>query len=293
MRVVGFLIVAALPGVLFAQKQEIREMQRDILQMQDQMRTINDKLTRLETLIQQSLDASNRAATAVATLQGGLTERIGEQTKSMIGPVAGVGTKVDQMSEEFRAVRENVSDMTTRLGRLETKVNDMSEAVRTLNAPPAAPPPGSTANPSGAAATPAMSAEQSYQAALTDYTRGNLDLAVREFEDYLKNFPETEYAPNAQFYIAEAYRQRNNLTAAVDAYNKVIDGYKENSKTADAFYMKGVTLTQAGKPTAARKEFNEVIKRYPNSPLAAKAKSQLKSLGFAPPAKSAARGRKR
>ena len=70
----------------------------------------------------------------------------------------------------------------------------------------------------------------------------------------------------------------------------MIDGYKDNSKTPDAFYMKGVTLVQAGKPTAAKKEFTELIRRYPNTDLASKAKSQLKSLGYstAPPAKTAA-----
>ena len=288
--ILSALIVVA--PAAFGQKKEVLEMQRDLLQMQDQVRTMNDKLTRLETLVQQTLDAANRANTSVATLQGGLTERMGEATKSMVAPVAGVGTKVDQMSEEFRSVRENVADMTSRLSRLETKVTDLTQVVRTLNAQPPAPAPD-VAKPSTAAA-PAMSAEQAYQAALTDYTRGNLDLALQEFQDYLKNFPSTEYAPNAQFYVAETYRRKGDLNSAVDAYNAVIDGYKENSKTPDAFYMKGVTLVQANKPTAARKEFNELIKRYPNSDLASKAKSQLKNLGYAPPpAKSAAHSRKK
>jgi tol-pal system protein YbgF len=294
-----FSIVAAAfvlaPALLLAQKKEqFQEMQRDILQIQDQVRTMNDKLTRLETLIQQTLDASNRANTSVATLQGSLAERIGDVTKNMVGPVAGVGTKVDQMTEEFRAVRENVADMTGRIGRLENKVNDLGNAVRTMSAPPVAPPSdsGTTAPTASAPAVPAMSADQAYQAALTDYTKGNLDLAMQEFRDYIRAFPQTEYAPNAQFYIAETFRRKGDLNGAVDAYNQVIDGYKENNKTADAFYMKGVTLVQAGKPTAARKEFNELIKRYPNSDLASKAKSQLKTLGFAPPpGKSAAAAR--
>ena len=100
--VLSALIVVA--PAAFGQKKEVLEMQRDLLQMQDQIRTMNDKLTRLETLVQQTLDAANRANTSVATLQGGLTERMEGATKSMVAPVAGVGTKVDQMSEEFRSV---------------------------------------------------------------------------------------------------------------------------------------------------------------------------------------------
>ena len=283
------ITIVLVPLAAFGQKKEVLEMQRDLLQVQDQIRTMNDKLTRIETLVGQMLDESKRANSAVSTLQGSLTERMSEQTKSMLSPVAGVGPKVDQMTEEFRAVRENVSDMTSRLGRLESKINDLDQTVRTIQAPPVAPPPtGGAPTPGGAAGAPAVSAEQAYQTALTDYTKGNLDLAVQEFSDYVKNFGSTDYAPNAQFYIGETYRRKGDLERAIQAYNQVIEGYKENNKTPDAFYMKGVTLVQAGKPTAARKEFNELIKRYPNTDLASKAKTQLKSLGFAPPPRASA-----
>jgi tol-pal system protein YbgF len=287
------LFALGLSPALFAQKKEVvLEMQRDISQMQDQIRGLNDKITQMQTLLQQTLDASNKTNTSLAVLQNSLADKVGEQTKNLVGPVAGVGSKVDQMTEEFRSVRENVADMTARLGRVEAKVNELSTAVRTINTPPVAPPPSGTPGGAGApsaAAVPAMSAEQAYQTALTDYTKGNLDLALQEFTDYVKTFPNTDYAPNAQFYVGETYRRKGDLQSAIDAYNQVIDGYKDNSKTPDAFYMKGVTLVQAGKPTAAKKEFTELIRRYPNTDLASKAKSQLKSLGYtAPPAKTAA-----
>jgi tol-pal system protein YbgF len=291
------LFALAITPALFGQKKEqILEMQRDINQLHDDIRSLSDKIAAMQAMLQQTLDAANKTNTSVAVLQSNLADRVGEQTKNLVGPVAGVGSKVDQMSEEFRSVRENVADMTSRLARVETKVNDLSTAVRTINAPPAAPPPSGAAGGTGAptSGVPAMSAEQAYQTALTDYTKGNLDLALQEFTDYVKTFPNTDYAPNAQFYVGETYRRKGDLQNAIDAYNQVIDGYKDNSKTPDAFYMKGVTLVQAGKPTAAKKEFTELIRRYPNTDLASKAKSQLKSLGYstAPPAKTAAHKRK-
>jgi tol-pal system protein YbgF len=285
------LFSLAIAPALFGQKKEqILEMQRDINQLHDDIRSLNDKITAMQAMLQQTLDAANKANTSVAVLQSNLADRVGEQTKNLVGPVAGVGSKVDQMSEEFRSVRENVADMTSRLARVETKVNDLSTAVRTINAPPVAPPPsGGVGAAAPASGVPAMSAEQAYQTALTDYTKGNLDLALQEFTEYVKTFPNTDYAPSAQFYVGETYRRKGDLQNAIEAYNQVIDGYKDNNKTPDAFYMKGVTLVQAGKPTAAKKEFTELIRRYPNTDLASKAKSQLKSLGYtAPPAKTAA-----
>ena len=42
-----------------------------------------------------------------------------------------------------------------------------------------------------------------YNAARQDYISGKYDLAVQGFNDYLKYYGNTSYAPNAQFYIAD------------------------------------------------------------------------------------------
>ena len=139
-----------------------------------------------------------------------------------------------------------------------------------------------------------MSAEQSYQNALRDMQGGQLDLAQQEFLDYLKYFPTTDYAPNAQFYLGDIALRKGDAEGAIAAFDAVLERFSENSKTADARYMKGRALITAGKPTAAAQEFRELIKRYPDSGLADKAKSQLKALGYSSsPAAAPAKSRKR
>ena len=107
MKTIAVTLLALFPIAGFAQKKEILEMQRDIALLQDQVRTMqrsqDEKFAQVTLLLQQALDASGKANTAMAVLQSSLTERIGEQAKSMVGPVAGVGTKVDQMADEFRS----------------------------------------------------------------------------------------------------------------------------------------------------------------------------------------------
>jgi hypothetical protein len=51
-----------------------------------------------------------------------------------------VGTKIEEMSTAFQQVQNSMADVTTRLGKLEQQVMDLSNAVRTMNSP--APPPG-------------------------------------------------------------------------------------------------------------------------------------------------------
>jgi tol-pal system protein YbgF len=287
-----FLLLALTPLAAFGQKKEIVELQRDVALLQDQLRTLqrtqDDKLGQLTAMIQQAVDASTKANTAIAMLQGSLTDRIGEQAKSLVGPVAGVGTKIDQMADEFRSVRESVADLSSRMGKLDAKLSDINTAISTLRNPPAAPPPsvgmpgGTGAPPAGGAVTPpaGVSAEATYQNAYRDMQGGQMDLALQEFSDYLKYFGNTDYAPNAQFYIGDLYLRKGDTESAIKAFDAVLERYSENNKTPDARYMKGRALVQAGKPTAAAQEFREIIKRYPDKDVAAKAKAQLKALGY-------------
>ena len=68
----GLLLVPS----IFGQKKEILEMQRDLLQMQDQLRSLqrsqDEKLAALQVLLQQTLDAANKANTATAVLEASL-----------------------------------------------------------------------------------------------------------------------------------------------------------------------------------------------------------------------------
>lgn len=290
MKWIALTLVAFLPAAVFGQKQQIQELQRDMSALQDEVRKLQqsqtEKFAQLKLLIEQALEAAGRSSASMAVLQSSLTDRMGEQAKSMAVPVAGVGAKMDQMADEFRGVREAVADLSSRMGKMDAKLADINNAVTTLRNPIAPPAPaGGTGAPAGAAGPPAgMSAEQTYQNAYRDMQGGQMDLATQEFSDYLKYFGNTDYAPNAQFYIGDILLRKGDTEGAIKAFDAVLERYSENNKSADSRFMKGRALIQAGKPTAAAQEFRELIKRYPDTDVAAKAKSQLKGLGYAAPA---------
>ncbi|MCX6589298.1 MAG: tetratricopeptide repeat protein [Acidobacteria bacterium] len=275
----GLLLV---PSV-FGQKKEILEMQRDILQMQDQVRSLqrsqDEKLAAIQVLLQQTLDAANKANTATAVLEASLRDKLKDQEKNLVVPVAGLGSKVDQMSSDFSSVRESVADLTSRLGKLQNQVADLSQAIRTLSAPP--PPPGAT--PTAAGPPAGVSAEQLYNAAMRDRTSGNADLAIAQFKDYIQYFGSSDLAPNAQFYIGEIEYLRGDYTSALAAFDKLLEAYPDNAKTADALLLKGRALVKSGFKAEARTEFETLIKKFPSHENAAKAKMELRALAPAAP----------
>jgi tol-pal system protein YbgF len=286
------ILFITLAPFTFGASKEIVELQRDVAMLQDQVaklqKELDEKLLLMQDRMQQTLDGVNKANVAVALMERGFGDAMKQQQASVSAPVASVGQKLDQMAEDFRAVRESVLDMNTRMGKLDAKMADLQNLINTIKAP-APPPPGATAPlgaPGGpdttqAVAPPAgMSAETAYTNAYRDYLGGKYDLAVPEFNDYLKYFSNTQFASNVQFYIGDIYYKKQDYTNALQSFDNVLERFPDGNKTADAHYMKGLALMQLGRNDSAAREFRDVYSSYPDTDLAAKAKARLKELGL-------------
>ncbi len=280
------LFVSALllsPAFSFAASREIQELQRDVAQLQEMVRNLqqsqNERMAALTVLVQQAVDASNKANTQVAVLENGIRQSISEQQKSVVAPVAGVGTKVDQMATEFQALRESVAAIASQLSKLQLQVVDIGNAVKTIQAPPP-PPPAAGVGAPAAGGLPPVPADTLYNNAQRDRLGGKLDLAMQEFQQYLQYYPQTDLAPNAQYYIAEIHFSQGDLENALKEFDLVLEKYPDNSKTPDALYMKGQTLVKLGRRTSGGQEFQELIKRFPTHDLSKKACTQLQAMGL-------------
>jgi tol-pal system protein YbgF len=277
------LLLVASPFLAFGQKREFVDLQRDVAALQDQVRTlqrtVDERMAALTVLLQQTLEAANRTKENVAVLDSGVRERLKEQEKNFVQPVAGIGAKVDQMSSEFSFLRESLADVSGRMGKLEQRLVDVGNSVKVMQSPAPAPPsgPGTSGTAAGG---PPPSATDLYAGAMRDKDSGNYDLALQEFNDYLRYFGNTETAPNAQFYIGEILYNKKDYENALKAFDAVLERFPENNKTLDSLYMKGQTLVKVDQRNEGVKAFREVVKRSPRSPLGQKATAQLKSMGL-------------
>lgn len=285
------LMFLALAPLALGASKEMQELQRDVALLQDQVRTMqrnqDEKFAAMLALVQQTLESVNRTNVAVGVMENKFNDSMKRQEQSLSAPVANVGQKLDQMAEDFRAVRESVLDMNTRMGKLDAKMADLQNLISTIRTPPA-PAPGTspssgdigstTTAPSGPPA--GMSAGDTYTNAFRDYRGQKYDLALQEFGDYLKYFSKTDLAPNAQYYIGDIYYRKGDYENALQGFDAMLEQYSENSKTPDAHFMKGMSLRKMEKRDAAAREFRDVIAKYPDREVAASAKEQLKLMGL-------------
>lgn len=276
------VFLSALPA--FAQKEKIAEIQRDLLLMQDQIRALqrsqDEKMATMQVLVQQILDSANKANTAVAVLDSAMRERMKEQERLLVAPIAGVGAKVDTMGNDFAGVRESITDLSSRMGKLQNQIADINSAIKILASPPAPPPaaPGAPTAANAGGPPPGVSAEALYNGGMRDKSAGNSDLAIEQFQNYLKWFGNTDLAPNAQYYIGEIKYLRGDLDGALMAFDTLLEKYPDNPKTSDAMLQKGRALVKAGFKAEARQEFTSLVKKFPNHDNAAKARTELAAL---------------
>lgn len=230
------LSMVLLPAMLPAQKKEdILSIQRDVADLADRVKqlqkSLEDKTTALTALLQQSIDASNKTAAAMDAMQRNMDQKLAEQQTKLVAPVATLGTKVDEMSGDLRSVRENVAELVRHMNDMDSKVGDISQAIRAITNPPAPPPPATGAPGTVPQATavegpPAgFSAELAYQNAYRDYQGKKDDLAMDEFAQYVKYAPKSENAPNAQFYIGQIYYRNHQFPDAVKAFDAVSSNF--------------------------------------------------------------------
>jgi TolA-binding protein len=288
--VAGFMLT----GLLQAQSEKdlIRELQRDVAQLQNQIRQYKEaqdqKSAQLETLLKESLEANAKLATTLGSLQQSLSAAMAEQQGRLVQPISAMGSRVDQMSQSFGALQTSMDEMVRRQSRNDEKLNEILNNVKTLSAPPAAPPP----SPTGTASVGA-SADVAFQSAYRDFMGGKNQLAMDEFLNFLQAYPKSESAPRAQYYIGVIYERGEQYEDAVKAYDAVLERYEDSPSTRDASYGKASALMKLGKNVEAKKEFTAFVAKYPTDDKTAQARQFLKELAgpARPPANSKKKGR--
>lgn len=118
-----------------------------------------------------------------------------------------------------------------------------------------------------------------YDAAKKIYNEGDITKAQTQFKNFLKKYPDSKLAGNAQFWLAESFYVTKWYEKAILEYQRVMEDYPRHNKVAGAKLKQGYSFAALGEKENAGFILNDLIKTYPNSNEAKLAKKKLKSLG--------------
>jgi tol-pal system protein YbgF len=206
-----------------------------------------------------------------ARLQGALDSLntlVAQQTRELRERRAGGEGRVAELESLVRALQEE-------LATAQGEIRDLKDRVR-FNASPQAPPGGGGgAEAGGGGAGSASGPKPLYDAAYQDLSRGNTELALMGFHDLLEQYPTSELADNAQYWIGESYYSKADYKQALEEFRKVPANYPTGDKVPAALLKIGYCQQNLGHHNDARDAFQELIRRFPSSEEARLAKGKL------------------
>jgi tol-pal system protein YbgF len=245
---------------------EMIQLQTQVQQLQEQMtamqRGFDERMGVMKNLVETNTDAVNKATAAVITLQSTLQKQQGDS--------AG---RVDQLSGQIQSLNDTLDELKARLAKVSKQLEDMQSSQQSLAAQQA------TTQAQAQAVASAPPPDVLYNNALRDYNGDKNDLAVQEFSDYIKFYPNTDLAGNSYFYLGEIQFRQGNYQQASQSYDQVLQNFPTGNKAASAQLKKGFSLIELGKQNEGVAELRHVIQRYPRSNEALQARERLKKLG--------------
>src|ERR1035438_9039154 len=248
---------------------ELVQLQTQVDQLQQQMtqmkQSFDERMGIMKNLLEKNTDAANKVTAAIEGLQTSLNKQQQER--------AG---QVDQISGQIQALNDTMDELKVRLAKLSKQFEDMQAAQQSMAAAQ------SQTQQQTQAMAQAPPPDVLYNNALRDYNGGKNDLAAQEFTDYIKFYPDTDLAGNADFYLAEIEYKAGDYQKAVANYDLVLQNFPGGNKAASAQLKKGFALIELGKQEDGAQELRHVIQRYPRTTEAMQARDKLKKMGAAP-----------
>lgn len=216
----------------------------------------------------------------------------GEAIRIELGKLRG---QLEELQEDNRALRQQQKDfyldLDNRLRALETgtseaplqnsrnKVSKITPPAGSTNHDRPVAAPGILSERGGSRLQPPDAVQRSrYDTAYSLFRDGSYVAAIAEFESFIKQYPQSELAPAAAYWIGNSHYAQRDFDEAIAAQQWLIATYPASPKVPDALLNMASSQTEIGQSGAARKTLEELISRYPNSEAALKAKARYGSI---------------
>lgn len=253
----------------------------DIQKLELQLSDLQEEISELKRQASSKEDLQ-RMNTSL-TQQG---ERLVKSNADLTVKVADLDDKVQNTQGSIEQTNHRIDRLVQQISTLERDVSDL-QGVSMRAAPPVSTP--VTTPPAGASAgtdvtvTPATPSEDPltvYQTAYKDYQRGNYDLAIEGFRDFLRRNANSDLADNAAFWIGESLYSQKKYQPAIDQFNRVISTYPKSDKIPAALLKKGYAYIELGEKAQGVVQLQYVIHEHPRTQEASLARQKLKALGI-------------
>ena len=208
-----------------------------------------------------------------------------QQIEALQEEISMLREQLDQQGHELGTIKQRQRslylDMDRRINTVETTspASGLSVAVPrsgTINVPVSS----SGVSAPAQAVSPATSknGKSSYDKAFGLLKEGRYNQAIVAFSNFIKKHPASQYADNAQYWLAEANYAYRQYKQALSEFQRLIAKYPDSSKVQGARLKIAYVYYELKNWSAAKASLQEIIKLFPNTNFAKKATERLERI---------------
>lgn len=210
--------------------------------------------------------------------------------------------RIEQLEIEVRQIRGDLEIYRYRLEQLQAENKRAYTPPTSEYTPPTSPPgaatlpaseppiaPTAPTKPPTAASTPpattqvtpptaAGTAQADFDAALGEFREGRYGRAIAGFQKFLKAYPNSDQADDAQYWLGESYYLSRDYSAAKEAFINLGVQHPESTQLPNALLKLGYIYGVTSETNRAREVLQKLIQTYPDTQAASLAERRLQTL---------------
>lgn len=195
-------------------------------------------------------------------------------TKADKGSALELANQNEQLRQELARLRGQIEVLSNEVANAERRQKDfyvdLDNRIRKLE------PQKVTVDGKEASVEP--NEQKVYDNALALLKAGDYRNAGAAFADFLKRYPQSGYAPAAQYWLGNSYYAQRDYKNAIATQQVVVRNYADSPKAPDALLNIASSYTELKDKAAAKKTLESLVAQYPDSPAAQTARERLATL---------------
>ena len=275
-----FLLAACAPQA------ELVKTRSDMSELREDVKTLKARNLELQKRLDQDIQNMQRRLDVLdANIKGSVDAQkvmadYGAKTDQITTDIQLLQGRLEENNFRLAELGQKIDDRAVKLSEVAARMDDIDSKIKLLSA----------GTPTASAAAPSQDKDkhappktiepsEAYRQAKSDYDKGNFDLALAGFQNYLAQFSDASQADNAQYWVGECYYALRDFNKAIEAFARVIKNYPKSGKVAGAKLKIGLAYVNEKNPAKARDYFHKVVKEHPGTNEAEIARDRLAKMG--------------
>lgn len=204
-------------------------------------------------------------------------DSLAEDVNTLRGETEVHSHQLEQLEERQRELYQELEERFSRFSANQTQQSTLTPSIPVTTSPGsvATPPPSQTE----VVYSGSISENEAYDRAMNLVLKERkYDQAVPEFRAFIKQFPDSAYAPNAHYWLGQLLFNKGSYPEARGQFEQVVNYYPDSNKRSDAILKLGSIALKNNDMAGAKVFFEKVIAEYPGSTSAKLATSRLDTL---------------